>query len=101
MEEELKHISAHDVNVSTGGFVGNVVTSEFEADALIKGRFQAGKCQLILSSDGDFPMDLGDDYLVVSIFTGQSLSISCTLKETLTKCSVGVDASITVHCGYF
>ena len=60
-----------------------ILANEFEADALMKGRYQSGKCQLLMSTDGDFPTDLGDECVVVKTFTGQELAIASTSKEML------------------
>ena len=63
--------------------MGAIITAEFEADALMKGRYQSGKCQVLMSTDGDFPTDLGSNCVVAKVFTGRELAIASTSKKTL------------------
>lgn len=81
LEEELIKISAHD-DQKGGGCVKPVLTAMFEADALIKGAFQQGKFQLVMSNDADYPADLGDECIAIKEFKTKFV-ISSTCKKTL------------------
>ena len=82
LAEALEKINAHNIDKVTGGYVGPVCTAEFEADALIKGRFHDRKSSLIFLTDSDIPTDLGDRCLVVNVFTGRRLRVATTSRST-------------------
>jgi len=65
---ELEHRSAHTKNVSRG-FVNQVLTAEFQADALLMGRSINGEALIIMSSDADIPIIASDDCLSLKAFT--------------------------------
>lgn len=96
LEEELGKISAHSINTPTVGAVSVIRCAEFEADALMKGRYQSRKCQLLMSTDGDFLTDLGDECVVVKVFTGRELGIASTSKKNAGERSLPPDARVTV-----
>jgi hypothetical protein len=81
----LSRLSADKPHEVTGGYVGAVLTSWFQADALMGGRHLSGQSQLLMSNDGDMPAFFGDNCISIKKFTGNKLTISSTLKETLRK----------------
>ena len=83
LEEALSKISAHDIDPESGGYVSTVLTAEFEADALMKGRHLESKCNLIMSTDADIPTDLGRSCIVINSFTGKDLKIATTSEATM------------------
>ena len=85
LSEALAKISAYDTDSESRGFVSDVLTAEFEADALIKARHLDGTSSLIMSTDADVTTDGGQDCLAVTGFTGKNLKIACIAENTLDR----------------
>ena len=83
LEKELEQSVAHSPNAA-GGFVDKVMIAEFQADALMMGRFISGLTLMIASSDADIPIFTGDDCIVLKEFTRDgSMELVCTSEATL------------------
>ena len=83
LQAVLNRLEASKPHSVTGGYVDQVKTSWFQADALMGGRYLSGKSQLVMSNDGDMPVIFGDSCIAIKKFTGDKLTISSTSKETL------------------
>ena len=83
LEAELRRISAHDPIGEYGGYVAEVKTAEFQADAVIAGRFLVGKCDLIMSTDGDFTGFTNDFCISLISFMGNNITAVSTSEATL------------------
>ncbi|KAL9182228.1 hypothetical protein ACHAXT_012880 [Thalassiosira profunda] len=84
LEECLCKIDAHAVN-EVGGYVANVQKAEFQADALMGGRFKEGTSQLLLSNDADMRVNNGDGCVCVTGMTGREITVSSSSRKTLEK----------------
>jgi len=59
---------------------------EFQADSLMAGRYIKRKCHLIMSSDADIPVLVGDECIIINNYHGRkNLKIASTSKATLTN----------------
>ena len=83
LADALAKISAYNVDQTTSGFVSPVLTAEFEADALIKGRYHKGKSHVIMSTNADIPTDVGDECSVGDVFTCGKLKIASASKASM------------------
>ena len=74
---------AHSPN-NAGGFVDYVMIAEYQADALMMGRCASGLTIMIVSSDADIPIILGNNCIVIKEFTKEgSIELVCTSENTL------------------
>ena len=90
-EDTITAMKLHEQNVA-GGKVDKVLTGEFQADSLLAGRYLEGKCQMIMSTDGDFPIFCGDDCLLIKEFAGGKTTICSTSRKTLENALSYLDA---------
>ncbi len=80
---ELKQSSAHSKGESRG-YVGQVLTAEFQADSLIMGRSVRGESLLVESSDADIPLIGGDHLVALKEFTKKAgWELVCTSAKPL------------------
>ena len=91
IEDAITAMKLHEQNVA-GGKVDKVLTAEFQADSLLVGRYLRGKCQMIMSTDGDYPIFCGDDCILINEFTGGKAKICSTSRKTIEKALSYLDA---------
>ena len=96
LRQALDNIGAHNVNRSKGR-IFCVMSVKFEADSLLNGLFTRSKCDFIISNDSDYPMQNGDNCIAIKVFTGASVTISCTSRATLEDALNGLDGNQQVH----
>ena len=83
--EELDSTGAH-VRNDADGSVTPVMIAEFQADAVIMGRFAAGKTLMAISGDADLPLIEGDDFVEIKEFMKDgSMEIVSTSRKTIEK----------------
>ena len=83
--EELDSTGAH-VRNDADGSVTPVMIAEFQADAVIMGRFDAGKTLMAISGDADLPLIEGDDFVEIKEFMKDgSMEIVSTSRKTIEK----------------
>lgn len=83
LHNELKQARAYEIDgESAGGYVTEVVVSEFQADAYMVGQITSGSAVMaLLMQDTDIPLLAGDCCISINVFTkGTYLIVSTSAK---------------------
>ena len=99
LDHELRQSHAYSVdNESAGGYVEEVVVSEFQADAYMAGQIVTRSAVMALTRDSDIPIITGDCCISIKTFTKGNYEIVSTSEATLRKAMqfLGKDSSATL-----
>ena len=84
LDHELRQTHAYSVdNESAGGYVEEVVVSEFQADAYMAGQIISRAAVMALTRDSDIPIIIGDCCICIKTFTKGNYEIVSTSEATL------------------
>ena len=84
LDHELRQIHAYSVdNESAGGYVEEVVVSEFQADAFMAGQIINRTAVMAMTRDSDIPIVAGDCCISIKNFTKGNYDIVSTSEATL------------------
>ena len=98
LDHELRQTHAYsNNNESTGGYVEEVVVSEFQADAYMAGQIVSRSAVMAMTRDSDIPIITGDCCISIKTFTRGNYEIVSTSEATLQKAMqlLGKDSSAT------
>ena len=92
LAQSLDQLSAHETN-RAGGRVLRVQQAEFQADCLLNHLYTTAEIDFIMSNDLDYPVQNGDGCIAIKVFTGASLTLSSTSRDTLAHAVRGLEVT--------
>ena len=96
LDHELRQIHAYSVDgESAGGYVEEVVVSEFQADAYMAGQLINRTAVMAMTRDSDIPIVAGDCCICIKTFTKGNYEIVSTSKNTLRQAMRFIDKNST------
>jgi hypothetical protein len=97
---ELEQSAAH-ARIAARGFVGNVMTAEFQADSLIMGRIVNGSPLMVQTADSDIPALSGDACIAIKEFTKDGImQLVSTSEQTIKKTMKYLSVASRDHVTY-
>lgn len=84
LDDELRQSRAYSMDTeSAGGYVEEVVVSEFQADAYMAGQIVSRKAVMAMTRDSDIPIIAGDCCISIKTFTRGNYEIVSTSEDSL------------------
>ena len=86
LDHELRQTHAYSVDSeSAGGYVEEIVVSEFQADSYMAGQIISRTAVMAMTRDSDIPIIAGDCCICIKSFTKGNFEIVSTSESTLRK----------------